>query len=236
MRRVKLPDTFLTDSAVIARLADLIGKLSNTNSTSVDVDGIYSDFCSLILSEIPHTENSRKGNRHRNRRIVRKKWWDEELSLARLALREACKAWLKEKHSGILKVHYAQCQKDFNRLVRQKKRNYWRNQRVRLLLGQKKHLRKFWKDVKGLGLSSTTPKSTLPFEVILEDGSVSSNEKHVMHKWYTAFKSLLNPSSHALPECSIPCTPKDCSDLIMNQPITMEEVTSTLKYSHTNKL
>ena len=73
MRRVKLPDTFLTDSAVIARLGYLIEKLSNTNSTSVDVDGIYNDFCSLILSEIPHTENSGKGNRHRNRRIVRKK-------------------------------------------------------------------------------------------------------------------------------------------------------------------
>ena len=121
MRRVKLPDTFLTNSAVIARLAHLIGKLLNTNSTSVDIDGIYNDFCSLILyilSEIPHTENSRKGNRHRNRRIVRKKWWDEELSLARSALRKACNAWLKEKHSGILKVHYAQCQKDFNRLIR----------------------------------------------------------------------------------------------------------------------
>ena len=121
-------------------------------------------FCSKPgpSSGLPHTENSRKGNRHRNRRIVRKKWWDEESSLARSALREACKAWLKEKHSGILKVHYAQCQKDFNRLVRQEERNYWRNQGVRLLLGQKKYPRKFWKDVKGLGLSSTTPKSTLP--------------------------------------------------------------------------
>ena len=46
-------------------------------------------------------------------RIARKKWWDEELSLARSALRDACKA--------ILKVHYALCQKDFNRLVRQKR-------------------------------------------------------------------------------------------------------------------
>ena len=97
-------------------------------------------------------------------------------------MRKACKAWLKDKTSKESKEKYIQCQKQFNRLVKQKKHTYRQFQRLQLVRDQKKNSRKFWIDVKKVGLTSARTKKGIPLEVTLEDGSILSDINDVTKK------------------------------------------------------
>ena len=79
---------------------------------------------------------------------------------------------------------------------------YGQFQRLQLLRNQKKNSRKFWMDVKKLGLTSAKTRKEIPLEVTLEDGSISSNINDVTNRWINCFKTSLNPdtqTTHFMP-------------------------------------
>lgn len=58
-----------------------------------------------------------------------------------------------------------------------------------------KNIRQLWRNIKNLGLQTIRREDHIPFEIIREDGSISCEEDEVMNKWYSCFKTLLNPEN-----------------------------------------
>ena len=207
--------------------------LSNYEIHPDSLSRIYDQFCSTILNQCQCT---RKRNSSRSRSNHRQKaWWDDELAAARLSLRDACRFWLNNKDNKILKEKYVELQKSFDRLVRKKKRAFRKWQQANLLMKQKKNIKQFWRDIKNLGLQTIGREDHIPFEILREDGSISSEENEVINKWYSCFKSLLNPEqllSNA-PLASVPPLCLNAAEL--NDPITEQDVLSALKKAPNNK-
>ena len=106
---------------------------------------------------------------------------------------------------------------------------------LRLLLQQRKNSRLFWKKVKKLGIVGTESES-IPMEVELEDGSVSSDKSVVMGRWLTSFKSLLNPEfSSRLKSCPSDPNIQQVDSSELNTPITKDEVKTALCQAPRNK-
>ena len=230
--RVKIPENYLTDpskSCSINKLTSSISKLQQPSHPTVSY--LYDEFCSLILQEIPvKPKLLGKGPRGRN-----KKWWDSELSSARSKLRKACKSWLKCKSNTDNKQEFIRAQKAFDSLVRKKKRNYQHSSMLHLLLQQKQNSRQFWKKVKKLGVAGIESQS-IPMEVELEDGSISSDKSVVMSKWLASFKSLLNPESgSSLQNYPLDPTIQSTDSSELNTPITKDEVKTALHQAPSNK-
>ena len=106
---------------------------------------------------------------------------------------------------------------------------------LHLLLQQKQNSRQFWKKVKKLGVAGIESQS-IPMEVELEDGSISSDKCVVMSKWLASFKSLLNPeSSSSLQNCPLDPTIQSTDSSELNTPITKDEVKIALHQAPSNK-
>ena len=106
---------------------------------------------------------------------------------------------------------------------------------LHLLLQQKQNSRQFWKKVKKLGVAGIESQS-IPMEVELEDGSISSDKSVVMSKWLASFKSLLNPESgSSLQNCPLDPTIQSTDSSELNTPITKDEVKTALHQDPSNK-
>ena len=106
---------------------------------------------------------------------------------------------------------------------------------LHLLLQQKQNSRQFWKKVKKLGVAGIESQS-IPMEVELEDGSISSDKSVVMSKWLASFKSLLNPESgSSLQNCPLDPTIQSTDSSELNTPITKDEVKTALHQAPSNK-
>ena len=157
------------------------------------------------------------------------------MSSVRSKLRKACKSGLKSKSNTDNKQEFIRAQKAFDSLVRKKKRNYQRLSMLHLLLQQKQNSRQFWKKVKTLGVAGIESQS-IPMEVELEDGSISSDKSVVMSKWLASFKSLLNPESgSSLQNCPLDPTIQSTDSSELNTPITKDEVKTALYQAPSNK-
>ena len=77
---------------------------------------------------------------------------------------------------------------------------------------------------------------SIPMEVELEDGSISSNKSVVMSKWLVSLKSLLNPESGSrLQNCPLDPTIQSTDSSGLNTPITKDEVKTALHQAPSNK-
>ena len=80
-------------------------------------------------------------------------------------------------------------QRNFDNAVKDAKRqNWYTQQQHRLTINQKKQ---FWKKFGSVGISKKTQRK-IPWEVQLEDGSISTNHNEVLTHWKSAYEQLLN--------------------------------------------
>ena len=95
----------------------------------------------------------------------------------------------KSNERANFKVKLLNDQRNFDNAVKDAKRQYWYTQQQHLLtINQKKE---FWKKFGSVGISKKTQRK-IPWEVQLEDGSISTNHNEVLTHWKSAYEQLLN--------------------------------------------
>ena len=142
-----------------------------------------------------------------------------------------CKCNIENKRNR--KDRFKEAQHSFDGAVKEAKRQYWYDQQKHLLSINKNS--EFWKTMGNVGISKHEHKS-IPLEVILQDGSVSTNKEDVLQAWKSAFEQLLNTSEtdpvsgiHIAIERSILDTTS------LNSAITIQEVRLALLRANQGK-
>ncbi|KAL4236102.1 hypothetical protein ACF0H5_004488 [Mactra antiquata] len=122
----------------------------------------------------------------------KKQWWTPELTELWIQLCKAEKLWLSSKsksHQSSFKSQYIRMRKTFDREVQRCKRSYWYNMQCNLLDECNIDNTKFWRSIGKIGVNQSSRKS-IPEEVTLPDGSISTCIDNVLLKWKTDFNSL----------------------------------------------
>ena len=127
-------------------------------------------------------------------RKVNKSWWSDSLSEL---WNEQCKAekdMLKGKQFTRTRLRHVflSPRKRFNREVHRTKRQYLQQKQAEIDDLQSKNQTMFWKEIGKIGVGQERRKN-MPFDILRQDGSVSSDVTEVLGKRQSDFESLLNP-------------------------------------------
>ena len=121
-----------------------------------------------------------------------------------------------------LKSDYCFVRKSFDREVQRSKRLYWYQLQEDLLDKVNNDPNTFWKSIGKVGINNDK-KKLIPMEVLMEDGSLSSEVKDVLNKKERVYSNLLNnnyanvSSSQSNNACSL-------SDTVLDGNISILEV------------
>ena len=167
------------------------------------------------------------------RRKMKKPWWTDELSHLWNDMCKAESEW--KKCRGPQKAN-SKCimkskQKVFDRVYQKEKRQYWKKSQEKLLEMQSHDPQEFWKYIGQLGVAKER-KENIPWEVINNDGSVSSDRREVLLKWANDFQGLLNPDvESATLTCDTTQGQGEHQNLIdtgLNDPVSLLDVRKAL--------
>ena len=104
------------------------------------------------------------------------------------SVRQAEKAWLKDKTNTSLKAEFIQIRKLSDRNVQKEKRTHWIKEQENLI-GLHKKPKEFWKKMNSLGNVKKNQKE-IPMEIIINDGSITNDEHAVLERWANDFAGL----------------------------------------------
>ena len=82
----------------------------------------------------------------------------------------------------------------FDKKVQSAKRCFWASQQQNILTMYRSDTRQFWKKIGQIGAGSDR-SNQIPREIILDDGSISSDPNSVLNKWKQDVQGLLNPGA-----------------------------------------
>ena len=158
-----------------------------------DINQSYNEFCSILKLEmddsLPAKHITINSNPSYNRHTRYKPWWTERLTIL-WDLR--CKAE-RDMNTFVIqdgKQKYLEYQKQFDRAVRDAKRQYWNEQQQELI--QMKMSRDFWKTFGKAGVQNEK-KQQIPWQIVNSDNSICYDPNIVLEKWKSKFEQLLNP-------------------------------------------
>ncbi|XP_053402567.1 uncharacterized protein LOC128557926 [Mercenaria mercenaria] len=189
---------FLADPEVQREVFHTIDQLESAVVSQVGLNEAYDRFVNIV-----HVEMSSKleqkvitisANRRTGKKLrVKKPWWSEQLTVLWTDLCKAEKSWLKCKSNNrqCLKHVYVQKRKAFDSSVQRAKRQYVYQAQSDLEAAVSANSRMFWKSIGNIGIGNERLKS-IPFEVKLSDGSISTDPEIVLKKWGSDFAGLLN--------------------------------------------
>ena len=151
--------------------------------------------------------------------------------------------WLREPNT-VIKARKKQLfvgkRKIFDKEIRLSKRRYKKEKDEELLEIQNRDQREFWRKIGSIGVSQNR-QSGIPFEVKLEDGSISNDMQTVMNRWKNDFSNLLNPINDTTDTDRPVIVPNNnlnhamLNDVELNGNITYEELCKVIKNAGNNK-
>ena len=150
----------------------------------------YSTVNVLPKKRVP--PSSRKKSRY-------KPYWSDDLQSACDTVCEKERLWLRCRGSPVLKRRlrdsYNQQRKTFDKMNRCAKRKYQMAEQDRLKDMYNDHdTRNFWKYIGKLGLQNDR-KSSIPMEVVDNDGNVNTNIGDVLSRWKNDYTHLFQDNS-----------------------------------------
>ena len=189
---------FLSDDDILLNLAVVISELENSVATQHDLDKAYSEFCGIVKTDMYQKLEHKvvlPGNNTNRKRRLRKPWWNDNLTRLWNEVCQAESNWLKAPcRSSIrknLKVEFIHKRKAFHRSVQQSKRKFWQKQQDYIMSIHRNNKKEFWREIGKIGIGDERVKS-IPFEIVMPDGSVCNDHSVVMNRWKSDFESLLN--------------------------------------------
>ena len=194
-----IPDDFMNNANIQEQLHCTINKLENIQQNIDVIDGIYGEFCDLVIQEMDVKLPSRvvkvySGIRKctRKKRKKNQKWWCDELETMYSDMCEAESAWLScpggTQRTHAKTVYVRQC-KAFNKVKQKHKRLFWKNEQNRLLDECENDPNKFWKTIGQIGIHQER-KPRIPMETYDVDGQVTGEMDQVLKRWKDDFASL----------------------------------------------
>ena len=198
----QIPPGFMNTDITIGALEALSERLNHSDTDQHSMDSLYSDFCSVITDEmnrcLPQKTFLLNGNRNKKRR-AQKPWWSEEMTNKWNDVCIAERDWKRchREQKSNYKHIWRDKRRAFDKAVQRAKRRHWWHIQEQLLHYSCTDKQNFWREIGKTGIAKER-SSRIPSEVVLEDGSVSSNLTDVLDRWRNAFYNLLNvaPSGH----------------------------------------
>ena len=126
--------------------------------------------------------------------------------------------------------------KIFDKAVQKAKRSYLKEQQVELETLIYTNQNSFWKKMGKVGIGQERKKN-IPFEILLEDGTVCRDADIVLQKWKSSFEALLNPldaDTTTSVEDKSPMSEVN-TESVLNTSITREEVIKAMNAMKNNK-
>ena len=121
-----------------------------------------------------------------------KPWWCNTLSVLWNSVCDAESNWLKCKEISqkrTLKSEYILARKLFDREFNKLKRAHWVSFQNELMSKCENGQHEFGKTIGRIGVAHSR-KSTIPMEIVYDDGSVSNNVDCILAKWRKDFSDL----------------------------------------------
>ncbi len=168
-------------------------RLSLTCSEST-INASYATFCSIVKYNMNSFLSSRHIviGEHKQPHHSNKPWWSvtlTELWNSKCELEQVyCNSSELDKFEN--RAIFIAAQKLFDRAVSNAKRQYWYQEQQHLMTLT--HSGDFWKKIGKFGIKNKSNKS-IPWEIVNEDGSISTHKADVIERWRNDFELLLNP-------------------------------------------
>ncbi|WAR15531.1 hypothetical protein MAR_005636, partial [Mya arenaria] len=196
--RQNIPEVFMNNHDMYELLKEKINLLEADRDRQEHIDNSYTEFLDILNSQMKTHLNPREINLNVNNtknKRVNKPWWNEDLSVEWKGVCVSEKLWLNCKirsQKNLLKTILMNKRKLFDKNVKRRKRAHWHDEQSKLLKAcENTNKSDFWKDIGKIGIGSERNKS-IPIEVLLADGSVSTLPQDVLNKWKNSFEKLYN--------------------------------------------
>ena len=235
----EVPELFMCDEDAVQNVNSIFDEPDGEIAIE-NMNDVYSKFCHEVHRNMALTLPVKhiviNGTERKDYYRKRKPWWTNELSelwkIRCAAEKLYCKSDNDSKRE--LRQQFLSHQRNFDDAVRCAKRCYWSKEQEEILSIYKSNA--FWKKMGSVGMS-TKPKKNIPWEVVLADGSTSTNYDDVMSRWKHDFELLLNYQNHQTIElCDLPELPVNLLDTSsLDATITIEEVSYALLKANKGK-
>ena len=234
-----MPQDWLGSDSSIEEINRLIHVLEKSEANQGDFDDMYDDFIKCIksemLSKLPYrTFRICDGFSNKPRRC-KKPWWNMELTQMWNTVCKAEDIYVKADHRNRkqMRHEYVQKRKAFDKKVQQNKRRYWYKMQEDLT-NSCDNPKEFWRKIGKIGVGAERQRK-IPMEVILSDGSISTDNKIVLDKWKSEFATLLNSDNILSEECENSSGPNIVVDDFLDCDISTDEVFHVVKLVKTGK-
>ena len=192
---------FMSDASILEQVNATIADLEGGFRTQSNIDSAYDSWCTIVKSEmyerLPY--KSIKVGCNNKRRRVAKPWWNDRLSELWNDMCDHESRWLKcsvQLQKSNFKSVFITSRRKFDREVQRAKRLYWYSLQNNMLNEVNKDQTEFWRNIGKVGISQTKKNKT-PFEVVLDDGTISSDKQVVFERWERDFSDLLNSNAES---------------------------------------
>ena len=176
----------------VDELNAFIDRIEYDLSSQQELDTIYKEMVSLITDElyekVQHKKIKLGSSTDNKKRITKKPWWNDNLTELWNRLCAAEKNMLKSRsadrrHSRAI---YTQKRKLFNRECQKAKRIHFKSKQNDLEQLLLENNTQFWREIGKIGIGNERRKN-IPLEVVLPDGSISSDTATVLQTWKDEF-------------------------------------------------
>ena len=196
-----IPEEFMASPQWYRIIDSLLSKVQHMGDELQEVDSIYNDLCTAILSEMDdHIKYSNNGKKTRKKFKNYKPYWNDELTESWKTMAEAerlykrCRDRSRRKHFRNEFLYKRSC---FDKLLRCTERKYNRELADKIENINTEDPKHFWDHIKKLGPSV---KKDIPVQVYDDQDNLVSDKSFVLDKWKDEFATLYNK-----PQCPSGC-------------------------------
>ena len=212
------------------------------NDRPSDIDELYDTFCREVKLEmdlkLPSRVISHSGGQ---RKRQKKEYWNDDIEQLYRRFREADKKLgrcQRDQRNEWKKLRNKE-RKALDREIQRAKRRHWKIMQDKIVNLEAENSKSFWRFVGSIGVASER-KISIPWEVMLENGTVNSDHETVLNKWKTDFAALLNRtaadhSNETAETVENVSSHNEDEEVILNKPIDRGEVTKALKRAKNGK-
>ena len=194
-----IPNDFLTSNVILTKVNAAIADLEGSLRSQTDIDVAFGGWCDIVNHEMYDRLPFRSvccGVNNKKRRPG-KPWWNNSLTDLWNDVCKSEKDWLNCNSMTMkrkLKSDYCYARKLFDKEVQRSKRHHWYKMQHDILNDVNTDPKEFWKTIGKVGIHNSK-KLTIPMEVLLGDGSLTTDVKEVLSKWEKDYSNLYNSST-----------------------------------------
>ncbi|VDI60355.1 Hypothetical predicted protein [Mytilus galloprovincialis] len=189
----RIPLDFMASDIRRSALFEVIETIERCRETQDNVDKIYDNLCTVILTEmnekIPKTGYDRANKRLKNR----KPYWNDNLTNLWNDMRHKENEFIQcngnRSVKSAIRREYSQARDVFDKNLRRTERTYKKAMAVDIETMVTTNPNEFWEKIKKLGPRKV---KDIPMEVVGESEEILSNEEDVLNKWRIDFENLYN--------------------------------------------